>query len=260
MPRFKLILEYDGSAYHGWQSQKNASNIQDTLNAKLKILLKEDAKVMGAGRTDAGVHAKGQVAAFTSATDKPCERILAGLNGLLPRDIRVRSVEVVPEVFDPRRDSMGKTYKYTWFDGPAHSPFERLYSWHAKQKLDDKAMAAAAKLLEGEHDFTSFRAAACEAKTPVRRIHKCAVTRDGERVTLEIHGTAFLHQMVRIIAGTLFDVGTGKRTAASVGVLLKAKDRKLAGKTAPPEGLVMWQVDYGEIPRPGRKLRAGDDD
>jgi tRNA pseudouridine38-40 synthase len=253
--RFKLIIEYDGTAYHGWQSQKNAANVQDTLNAKLKILLKEDAKVMGAGRTDAGVHARGQVAAFSSATDKPIERILAGLNGLLPRDIRVRSVETVPEVFDPRRDSMGKTYRYTWFDGPALSPFWRLYAWHAKQPLDDKAMAAAAKHLLGEHDFSSFRAAACEAKTPVRTIHQCEITRDEDRITLEIHGTAFLHQMVRIIAGTLFDVGIGKRTAASLGALLKAKDRKLAGKTAPPEGLMLWRVDYGEIPRPGRKLR-----
>jgi tRNA pseudouridine38-40 synthase len=260
MPRFKLTLEYDGTAFHGWQSQKNALSVQDTLAAKLRVLFKTDIKVVGAGRTDAGVHARGQVAAFSAQTDKDCTRILTGLNGLLPRDVRVRACEIVPEVFDPRRDSIGKKYRYTWFDGPAHSPFWRRWSWFAKQPLDDKAMDRAARLLEGEHDFTSFRAAACAAKTPVRRLLSCRVTRKGERVTLEVHGTAFLQQMVRNIAGTLYDVGIGKRTPESVGELLKARDRKLAGKTAPPEGLVLWEVYYGAIPRPGRRLKGLDDD
>ena len=256
MRRIKLVLEYDGTSYHGWQSQKNAAAVQDVLAAKLKVLLREPTQVYGAGRTDAGVHARGQVAAFSTESDKSCEKILSGLNGLLPRDIRVRSCEEAPLVFDPRRDPLSKTYRYTWFDGAAHSPFWRHYSWWAKQPLDDQAMAAAAKTLEGEHDFSSFRAAGCTAKTPVRRILKCQVRRKGERITLEIQGTAFLHQMVRIIAGTLFDVGTGKRSADSLGPLLAARDRKLAGKTAPPEGLVLWTVEYGAIPRPGRKIKG----
>jgi tRNA pseudouridine38-40 synthase len=254
--RIKLVLEYDGTAFHGWQSQKNASAVQDLLQAKLTVLLKEDVKIAGAGRTDAGVHARGQVAAFSTASDKPCAKMLAGLNGLLPRDVRVRSCEEAPEAFDPRRDPLSKTYRYVWWDGPSHPPFWRRYSWHARQKLDDAAMAAAAAQLVGEHDFSSFRASGCTAKTPVRRILKSTVVRKGERVTFEIQGTAFLHQMVRIIAGTLYDVGIGARAAASLGALLQARDRKQAGKTAPPEGLILWNVEYGAIPRPGRVLRT----
>jgi tRNA pseudouridine38-40 synthase len=254
--RIRLILEYDGGAFHGWQSQKNAANLQDLLDEKLAVLLKDKPKVMGAGRTDAGVHAKGQVAAFSTSSEKACDQILKGLNGLLPQIVRVRSCDEMPEVFDPRRDAIAKTYRYTYFDGPAHSPFWKHWSWYSRQPLDDKAMARAAKHLVGEHDFSSFRAAACAAKTPVRKILKAEVRRKGERITFEIRGTAFLQQMVRIIAGTLYDVGIGQRSPDSFIQLLAAKDRKKAGKTAPPEGLVMWEVEYGAIPRPGRMLKG----
>jgi tRNA pseudouridine38-40 synthase len=253
--RIKLVLEYDGTAYHGWQSQKNAAAVQDLVAGKLAVLLKSAVALAGAGRTDAGVHARGQVAAFTTVSDRTCEKIQAGLNGLLPRDVRVRSCEEAPLLFDPRRDPLSKTYRYVWWDAPALSPFWRRYSWHARQPLDAEAMDRAAAALVGEHDFSSFRAAGCTAKTPVRRILEASVRRKGERVTLEIRGTAFLHQMVRIIAGTLYDVGQGRRTAASMAALLKAKDRKKAGKTAPPEGLILWNVEYGDIPRPGRRIR-----
>jgi tRNA pseudouridine38-40 synthase len=254
--RIKLVLEYDGTAYHGWQSQKNASALQDLVTDKLKVLLKEDVKLAGAGRTDAGVHARGQVAAFSTDSDKACEKIMAGLNGLLPRDVRARSCEEAPEAFDPRRDPLSKTYRYVWWDAPSHSPFWRRYSWHARARLDEAAMDRAAAHLVGEHDFSSFRAAGCTAKTTVRRILKAGVVRKGERVTFEIRGTAFLHQMVRIIAGTLHDVGAGTRSPDSLAVLLAAHDRKQAGKTAPPEGLILWNIEYGAIPRPGRVLRS----
>jgi tRNA pseudouridine38-40 synthase len=253
--RIKLVLEYDGTAFHGWQSQKNASALQDLVAAKLKVLLREDVGLAGAGRTDAGVHARGQVAAFNTASDKTCEKILAGLNGLLPRDVRVRSCEEAPPAFDPRRDPLSKTYRYVWWDAPVHSPFWRRYSWHARQRLDERAMAQAAAHLVGEHDFSSFRAAGCTAKTPVRRILKAMVTRKGERVTFEVQGTAFLRQMVRIIAGTLHDVGGGARSPDSFPALLASRDRKRAAKTAPPEGLILWNVEYGAIPRPGRALK-----
>jgi tRNA pseudouridine38-40 synthase len=256
MRRIRLIVEYDGSAFHGWQSQKNSANVQDLITDKLAILLKDAPKVMGSGRTDAGVHARGQVAAFSTSSDKDCAQILKGLNGLLPQAVRIRSCDEAPEVFDPRRDAIGKTYRYTFFDGPALPPFWKGWAWYARHPLDDAAMARAAKFLEGEHDFSSFRAAACEAKTPVRRIHHARITRKGERITFEIRGSAFLQQMVRIIAGTLFDVGSGTRTPESMQALLAAKDRKKAGKTAPPEGLVLWEVEYGAIPRPGRNLRG----
>jgi tRNA pseudouridine38-40 synthase len=254
MPRYKLVLEYDGGAFHGWQSQKHEKNVQDTLRDALQILLSEEIQVSGASRTDSGVHARCQVASFVSGEERDTRRMLAGLNGILPRSLRVRAAEQVPDVFDPRRDCMGKTYRYTWFDGPVHPPFWQAYSAFAKGRLDDAAMAAAAAHLVGEHDFSSFRAAGCTGKTPVRRITKCEIRRKGERVTMEIHGTAFLQKMVRNIAGTLQDVGLGKRTADSVVELLGAKDRTLAGNTAPAAGLVLWQVDYGQIPRPGRKV------
>ncbi len=252
MPRYKLTLEYDGGAFHGWQSQKNEKNVQDTLRDALQILLSEEIHVEGASRTDSGVHARGQVAAFDSGEERDLRRMLAGLNGILPKALRVRAVEAVPDVFDPRRDCMGKTYRYTWFDGPVHPPFWQAYSAFAKGRLDDAAMAAAAAHLVGEHDFSSFRAAGCTGKTPVRRVLGCTIRRKGERVTLEIHGTAFLQKMVRNIAGTLQDVGLGKRSPDSIVGLLAAKDRTLAGNTAPAQGLVLWQVDYGAIPRPGR--------
>jgi tRNA pseudouridine38-40 synthase len=256
MRRLRLIIEYDGGAFHGWQSQKNAANIQDLIDEKLAVLLKDKPRVMGAGRTDAGVHARAQVGAFSTKSDKACDQILKGLNGLLPQTVRVRACDEVPEVFDPRRDAIAKTYRYTFFDGPAHSPFWKHWSWYSRQRLDEKAMAQAAKHLEGEHDFSSFRAAGCAAKTPVRRILKAQVRRKGERLTFEIRGTAFLQQMVRIIAGTLYDVGTGQREPDSFVPLLAARDRKKAGKTAPPEGLVLWEVEYGAIPRPGRMLKG----
>ncbi|MGH7441905.1 MAG: tRNA pseudouridine synthase A, partial [bacterium] len=146
--------------------------------------------------------------------------------------------------------------RYLWWNGPALSPFWRGYAWHARQSLDEKAMDRAAACLVGEHDFSSFRAAGCSAKTPVRRVLKARVVRKGERVTFEIQGTAFLRQMVRILAGTLHDVGIGLRAADSLPGLLAARDRKQAGKTAPPEGLILWQVNYGAIPRPGRNPRS----
>jgi tRNA pseudouridine38-40 synthase len=252
--RIRLLLEYDGTAYHGWQSQKDGSAIQDVIESKLKVLLKEDGRIQGASRTDSGVHARGQVAAFNTESDKAPEKILAGLNGLLPRDIRVRDCQETVAVFDPRRDAAAKTYRYVFMDGPSHSPFWRRYSWYVKGSLDEGRMAQAAKSLVGEHDFSSFRAAGCAAKTPVRRILAATVTRKGERVTLEIKGQAFLQQMVRIIAGVLHDIGTGKQDPSFVSQLLKIKDRKKASKTAPANGLVLWNIDYGAIPRPGRRV------
>ncbi len=256
MRRLRLVIEYEGTAYHGWQSQANASAVQDIVAARLKVLLREQPHLEGAGRTDAGVHAHGQVAAFSTASGRPCDRIAAGLNGLLPRDVRIRSCDEVPPVFDPRRDPIHKTYRYVWWDAPALSPFWRRYAWHARGRLDVEAMDAAAAHLVGEHDFTSFRASGCTAKTPVRRILEARVRRKGSRVTFEIRGTAFLHQMVRIIAGTLHDVGLGTRPAADLPALIKARDRKLAGRTAPPEGLILWEVAYGAIPRPGRRVKG----
>jgi tRNA pseudouridine38-40 synthase len=218
------------------------------------VLLRKPVSVSGAGRTDTGVHARGQVIAFDADTDKTPQALLKGFNGLMPQSIRGKSAEEVPEVFDPRRDAQHKTYRYTWYNHPYTSPFWRHHTWHAHEPLDIEAMQKAAHVLVGEHDFSSFRAAGCTAKTPVRRILACEIVKDAERVQMRIRGEAFLHQMVRIIAGTLFDIGTGKRPWTDMKAVLAGKNRKLAGKTAPPEGLTLWEVSYGAIPRPGRKV------
>jgi tRNA pseudouridine38-40 synthase len=226
--------------------------VQNVLEEKLAVLLRHPVTVEGAGRTDSGVHARGQVICFDSETQKFPEELLKGLNGLLPQTIRAKEAEVVPLIFDPRRDAAHKTYRYTWYNHPYSSPFWRRYTWHAYAPLDVEAMQKAAAVLVGEHDFSSFRAAGCTAKTPIRTILACEVLRDKERVQLRITGHAFLHQMVRIIAGCLYDIGMGKRPWDDIKRILAGKNRKLAGKTAPAEGLTLWEVVYGSIPRPGR--------
>ncbi len=256
MPTFKLVLEYDGTAYHGWQSQRNAESVQATLEAKLAIVLRHAVRVVAAGRTDSGVHAHGQVVSFATPIEVNLGKLLRGLNGLLPQTVRVRSIEEAPSVFDARRDAMSKTYRYTYWDHPVASVFWRRWSWHAKAPLDELAMDKAAKALVGEHDFSAFRAAGCSARHPVRRMLDAGVIRKGNRVEFRITGQAFLHQMVRIISGTLFDIGVGKHPAGHLSQVLASKDRKKAGKTAPSDGLVLWEVAYGAIPRPGRMVKG----
>lgn len=254
MRRLRLTLEYDGTAYHGWQRQANAPAVQNALEDRLKVLLKAETPVIGAGRTDTGVHARMQVAAFSTESPITLEALRRGLNGLLPRDIRVVEAAEAPAVFNPRYDALHKTYHYQWWDRAAESPFSRRFAVHVPQGLNDAAMDASARLLEGEHDFSSFRAAGCEAKHPVRRVMAARVTREGNMVTYAVTATAFLHQMVRIMAGTLAEVGLGKRPVEDLARVLAARDRRAAAPTAPPHGLTLWEVAYGEIPRPGRRV------
>ncbi len=228
--------------------------VQNLLEEKLAVLLRQPTQVSAAGRTDTGVHARGQVISFATEAPKEGAEILKGLNGLLPQTIRVRDIAEAPLVFDPRRDAEWKEYRYTWYNHPVNSPFWRRYSWHAPFPLDAASMQKAASLLVGEHDFSSFRAAGCTAKTPVRRVLAADLVQKGPRLQLRLRGQAFLHQMVRIIAGTLYDIGSGKRPWEDMKAILAGKSRKLAGKTAPAEGLVLWEVSYGQIPRPGRKV------
>ncbi len=254
MPRYKVTLEYDGTAFAGWQKQKNAKGLQNLLEDRLAVLFRQPIQVAGASRTDAGVHARGQVIAFNAPEGKTTERIQKAMNGLLPQSVRARKVEEAPDIFDPRRDPISKTYRYTWYNAPAASPFWRHVTWHIEQPLDVEAMRQAAALIVGEHDFSSFRAAGCAAKSPIRKILSVEIKKKGERVQMSITGQAFLQQMIRILAGTLADVGQGKLTPGKFKGVLEAKDRKKAGKTAPPHGLCLWEISYGEIPRPGRKL------
>ena len=240
----KLTVEYDGTHYHGWQVQANCISIQAVLEKAVSTFVGVPTHVNGSGRTDAGVHALGQVANFFS--DKECHpfKTLRGLNALTPHDITVKAVEIVDDSFDARRDGRSRLYEYRILNRSTPSPFYRHRAWHVHEALDVDAMTQAIECLIGEHDFSSFRAANCDAAHPVRTIYQTRLEQRGELLVYSIEGTAFLRHMVRNIVGTLAEVGRGIRTADSFAELLDARDRTKAGYTAPPDGLYLVQVKY----------------
>ncbi len=250
MRKLKLVLEYEGTNYHGWQKQENAPAVQNLLEDRLKVLLKEPVSTIGAGRTDTGVHARMQVVSFSTASPLDTARLARGLNGLLPRDIRVTACEEAPQAFSARRDPLRKTYHYRLLNRQADSPFWRRFAWHLPEPLDVEAMRQAGACLVGDHDFSSFRAASCEAEHARRRLMEARVDQEGELLVVKLTATAFLHHMARIIAGTLVETGQGRRKPGDMKALLEARDRRRAGKTAPARGLILWEVVYGAIPRP----------
>jgi tRNA pseudouridine38-40 synthase len=244
--RYKLLLEYDGTDFHGWQVQANSRSVQGELERAVTKLLGVPTNVRAAGRTDAGVHATGQVASFTSPRAIEPRRVLRALNALTPTDLAVRAVETVAPDFDPRRHARQRRYVYRIWIAPWRSPFWRRYSWHITRPLDHAAMATAARAIVGEHDFSTFRAASCDASGPVRRMVRSEITVDDVLLTYTIAGNAFLRHMVRSIVGTLVDVGHGRRPATDVARLLALRDRNQAGDTAPPMGLTLDEVSYEE--------------
>jgi len=241
----RLVIEYDGSSLHGWQRQANGPTVQQHLEEALAKLCTHEVKVTGASRTDAGVHARGQVAAFRTERAIPLHGFRRGLNSLLPDSIAVREVDEVDEEFHPRHSATGKHYRYTLWLGRDRSPRWRDRAWHHPEALDREAMRAAAVHLVGEDDFAAFRAAGCAAKTTIRRIEAIDVG-DGPDQTLivDVRGNAFLRNMVRILVGTLVEVGTGERPAAQVAEIVASKDRTQAGMTAPAQGLELVCVRY----------------
>lgn len=247
--QYRLLLEYDGTDYCGWQIQPDQRTVQATLEEALARLLGHPARAFAAGRTDAGVHAAGQVACFRTARVFDPGMVLRALNALTPRDLAVRSVDMVADEFDPRRSACRREYAYRIWNRRVPSPFWRRYAWHIARPLSVEKMNEAAACLEGEHDFTSFRAAGCDAATPVRRVIRSAVVRRDDMIVYAIEGTAFLRHMVRNIIGTLVEVGWGAREVGEVGELLQLRDRARAAATAPPHGLCLMRVDYGsELP------------
>jgi len=242
--QFRLIVEYDGTDYCGWQIQPNGRSVQATLESALGRLLGHATRVAAAGRTDAGVHAAGQVACFQTHRTLAPATVLRALNALTPEDVAIRSVDVVGDGFDPRRAARSRAYVYRIWNHPTPSPFRRRYAWHVPLPLAFDAMAAAAALLVGEHDFSSFRAAGCEAEHAVRRVRRSEMGRDGALVEYRIEATAFVRHMVRNIVGTLVDVGRGRRDPGGVRALLDARDRTQAGITAPAHGLCLVEVKY----------------
>ena len=249
MPRIKLTVEYDGTEYVGWQTQLNGPSVQDRLQQALGELLGAPIEVLGAGRTDAGVHALGQVACFDTDRDLPLTAYSKGLNGLLPRDIAVARAQQVDPKFDPRRWATGKRYRYLVSNRPHRSPARRWTHWEVFPVLDVAAMERASRVLIGRHDFSAFRAADCQAKHAVRRLREVEVSgTSGEEVTVVVEGTAFLKHMVRNLVGSLVEVGKGKHEPQWLGEVLVGRDRAKAGPTAPPQGLTLLEVSYGAGP------------
>lgn len=245
MRNIKVTVEYDGTDYHGWQRQKNTSEtVQEKLEEALTIINKKTVEVQGASRTDAGVHAAGQVANFFIDVSIPTEKIPVALNRLLPPDIRCKKAELVAEDFHARHDAVGKKYLYRIYNQGIPSVFIRNYVYYLKKKLDPVVMQKAAKYLEGTHDFTSFRAADCTAKTTVRTIHSIEVIDKNPELWVEVKGDGFLYNMVRIIIGTLIEVSLGKIKPEELADILASRDRRLAGFTAPAQGLTLMEVYY----------------
>lgn len=242
--RYRLVLEYDGTDYCGWQIQPDERTVQGTLEDALARLLGHPARVSAAGRTDAGVHAAGQVACFQSGRVFDAWTVLRAVNALTPPDLAVRSVDVVPDHFDPRHSAVRREYVYRIWNRRTATPFWRRYALHVARPLAVDWMDAAAAFLVGEHDFTSFRAAGCDAASPVRRVTCSRVRRQDDMVVYTIEGTGFLRHMVRNIVGTLVEVGWGKREAEDMQALLQLRDRTRAAATAPPHGLCLTRVDY----------------
>lgn len=244
MKRVKLTVAYDGTNYHGWQVQPNGNTIEAELNRHLSELLGEEIRVTGASRTDAGVHALGNVAVFDTAARMPAEKISYAMNTRLPADIRIQeSCEVAPD-FHPRFCAAVKTYEYRILNRRFPDPTKRLYSYFYYYPLDVERMRAAAAYLVGEHDFQSFCTMKPEMENTVRRIYSLDIEKEGDVILLRVTGNGFLYNMVRIIAGTLIRVGGGFFSPEDMQTILEGKNRKLAGETARPEGLTLVEIRY----------------
>lgn len=244
--RVKLTVAYDGTNYCGWQVQPNGITIESELNRHLSELLQEEIHVIGASRTDAGVHALGNVAVFDTSARMPAEKISYAMNTRLPADIRIQDSCEVPPDFHPRFCDTVKTYEYKVCNRRFPNPCERLYSLFYYWDLDVEKMQQAASCLVGEHDFTSFCTNRPEVPNRVRTIYSLDVEKNGDMITIRVRGNGFLYNMVRIIAGTLLRVGNGMIRPEEIPEILAAKDRKRAGETARPEGLTLVKIEYPE--------------
>lgn len=244
MRTLRLTVAYDGTAWCGWQRQDNGPTVQAALEDAFLPLLGVTPTVHGAGRTDAGVHALGQVASVEVFTPHPVASIQRALNIRLDPDIRVLAVADMPDGFHARFDAIGKTYRYRIVTTPVVSPFAHRYVWHQPQPLDVAAMQAAASGLLGRHDFSAFQSTGSYVADAVRTLDRVAVSREGDELVVEVHGDGFLRHMVRAIVGTLVDVGAARRDPASMAALLASQDRGRAGDTAPAQGLTLVSVDY----------------
>ena len=244
MRTIKLTIEYDGANYAGWQTQPNGMAVQQVIEEAMLQLLGEQVRLRSSGRTDAGVHARAMVASFTTSRELPTQAFVGGVNRFLPPDIAILSASEVPTGFKAIRDARSKQYRYTIYNGQVRSPLRRLYSWHVREPLNLDAMDDAARRFVGRHDFAAFRASNYATKTSVRRIDVVTINREGEMLTIDVTGEGFLKNMVRIMAGTLVDIGRGRFEPDHIDMLLRDPERKKAGVTAPACGLCLIRVTY----------------
>jgi tRNA pseudouridine38-40 synthase len=244
MPTVKLIVEYDGSRYAGWQRQPDQPTIQEAIETAIYQLTQHRVSVIGAGRTDAGVHALGQVVSFRIDRDWTAHEWTKGFNARLPDDITVRSASIMPDEFHARYGACGKLYEYRILNRPERPAIDRAYVWHVYKPLDDEAMRQAASHLIGSHDFTSFEGSLTDNEDPCCHLQQLSLTRQGDQLVVLAYADRFLKHMVRAIVGTLAEIGHAKRTPQSMTDILAAKDRRVAGRTAPPQGLFLVRVDY----------------
>ncbi len=244
MRNIKLIIEYDGKKFGGWQKQPTKLNIQGEIEQAIKEITGETVELYASGRTDAGVHSFGQVANFKTNSDIEIEKIPYALNSKLKKSIVIKSAEEVDERFHARYNCKGKKYRYIINNSTHGSAIYRDLEYHFPQKLDINKMKEAIKYFEGEHDFKGFRSSGTSSKDSVRTIYKAELKQENERIIIELTGNGFMYNMVRIIAGTLVDVGLGKTNPEDIPEIIKSKDRKKAGKTLPAHGLYLVEVYY----------------
>lgn len=242
--RIALGIEYDGTAYNGWQRQRTGVGVQSFVEKALSLVANEPIELTCAGRTDSGVHASGQVVHFDTSSDRSDHGWLLGVNSNLPDDINVSWAKRVDAEFSARFSATARSYRYLILNRLARSALYARRAWWVHKPLDEKRMDAAAKALVGLHDFSAFRAAGCQASTPDREIRSISVTRDGSWISIEVTANAFLQHMVRNITGSLVAVGCGDESIDWLAEVLQSKDRKRGGIAAPPHGLTLIQVDY----------------
>ena len=244
MRNIKLTIEYDGKDFNGWQKQPNKLNIQGEIERAIEEITGEKVELNASGRTDAGVHALGQVANFKNNSNIPIEKIPIALNTKLKKSIRIQNAEEVDERFHSRFNCKEKTYRYIINNSEYGTAIYRTLEFCVPQKLNIEEMQKAVKHFEGEHDFKAFKASGTSSKSSVRTIYKAEVTKKDNRIYIELTGNGFLYNMVRIISGTLVDVGLGKIKESDIPSIIESKNRQMAGKTLPPQGLYLVNVKY----------------